>query len=191
MASSPCLLRVHMRSGSRMLVAAASALALAAALPVVSVMMAGFAPGGGDSWRHLASTVLPGFLRNTMTLVALVGAGVAFGGTATAWLIANRRFPGAAFFEWALLLPMAMPAYVMAYAYTDWLEYAGPVQTTLREVFGLARGEYWFPDVRSTGGAAAMFIAVLYPYVYLLARTAFIERPASLGPRSPAASRWR
>ncbi len=123
---------------------------------------------------------LPGFIANTLALVALVGAGVAFGGTVTAWLITNRRFPGVRFFEWALLLPLAMPAYVMAYAYTDWLDYAGPVQTALRNAFGWSRGEYWFPDVRSLGGAAAMFVAVLYPYVYLLARTAFLERPASL-----------
>ncbi len=169
-----------MHSGNRMLVTAASALALAAALPVASVVLTGLAPGSVGNWLHLGATVLPGFLSNTAILVVLVGAGVAFGGTLTAWLITNRRFPGSAIFEWALLLPLSMPAYVMAYAYTDWLEYAGPVQATMRQVFGLARGDYWFPDVRSTGGAAAMFIAVLYPYVYLLARTAFIERPASL-----------
>ena len=168
-----------MRDGTP-LVAAAVALAALAALPVAAVLILGLSPGHGQVWVHLAATVLPGFVANTLALVVLVGAGVAFGGTVTAWLVTNRRFPGARLFEWALLLPLAMPAYVMAYAYTDWLDYAGPVQAALRRAFGWSRDDYWFPDVRSLGGAAAMFIAVLYPYVYLLARTAFLERPASL-----------
>jgi iron(III) transport system permease protein len=168
-----------MRSASP-LVVVAIALAALAALPVATVLGLGLAPGHGETWAHLAATVLSGFLGNTIALVALVGAGVAFGGTITAWLVTNRRFPGCRFFEWALLLPLAMPAYVMAYAYTDWLDYSGPVQAGLRNLFGWTRDDYWFPDVRSLGGAAAMFIAVLYPYVYLLARTAFLERPASL-----------
>ena len=155
-------------------------LAAFAALPVVAVVGLGLAPGHGDVWTHLAATVLPRFIGNTVVLVVLVGIGVAFGGTVTAWLVTNRRFPGARFFEWALLLPLAMPSYVLAYAYTGWLDYAGPVQTSLRQAFGWSKGDYWFPDVRSVGGAAAMFVAVLYPYVYLLARTAFLERPASL-----------
>ncbi len=162
------------------LVAAAVAAAALAALPVVAVLGLGLAAGHGQVWGHLVATVLPEYVANTLALVVLVGAGVAFGGTVTAWLVTNRRFPGARFFEWALLLPLAMPAYVMAYAYTEWLDYAGPVQTTLRHAFHWSKGDYWFPEVRSLGGAAAMFIAVLYPYVYLLARTAFLERPASL-----------
>lgn len=168
-----------MRSG-RALLAAAVTLATLAALPVAAVVVLGAASGTEGVWTHLAATVLPGFVANTVVLVALVGAGVAFGGTVTAWLVTHRRFPGATFFEWALLLPLAMPAYVLAYAYTDFLEYAGPVQAQLRRAFDWGRGDYWFPDVRSLPGAAAMFIAVLYPYVYLLARTAFLERPASL-----------
>jgi iron(III) transport system permease protein len=160
--------------------AIAVVLAALAALPIVAVLGLGLVPGHGDVWKHLAETVLDRFLINTVVLVALVGTGVAFGGTVTAWLVTNRRFPGARFFEWALLLPLAMPSYVLAYAYTGWLDYAGPVQSSLRQAFGWSKGDYWFPDVRSLGGAAAMFIAVLYPYVYLLARTAFLERPASL-----------
>jgi iron(III) transport system permease protein len=167
-------------SGGRRLVAAACVLSALAALPVLAVVATGLAGGGLATWSHLAATVLPGYLGNTLLLVALVGAGVAFGGTVSAWLVTNRRFPGSAFFEWALLLPLSMPAYVLAYAYTDWLEYAGPVQSWLRAGFGWSHGDYWFPDVRSLGGAATMFVAVLYPYVYLLARTAFLERPASL-----------
>ena len=171
---------VHASSGGRWLVAATCALSALAALPVIAVVGTGIAAGGAGTWSHLAATVLPGYLGNTLLLVVLVGAGVAFGGTVSAWLVTNRRFPGSTFFEWALLLPLAMPAYVMAYAYTDWLEYAGPVQTWLRATFGWSRDDYWFPDVRSVGGAAAMFVAALYPYVYLLARTAFLERPASV-----------
>jgi iron(III) transport system permease protein len=160
--------------------AIAVVLATLAALPVAAVLGLGLAPGHGAVWEHLAGTVLDRLLVNTVVLVALVGAGVAFGGTVTAWLVTNRRFPGARFFEWALLLPLAMPSYVLAYAYTSWLDYAGPVQSSLRQAFGWSKGDYWFPDVRSIGGAAAMFVAVLYPYVYLLARTAFLERPTSL-----------
>ena len=165
---------------SRSLPAIAVILAALAATPIVAVLALGLAAGHGAVWQHLASTVLPRFILNTAALVVLVGAGVAFGGTVTAWLVTHRRFPGARFFEWALLLPLAMPSYVLAYAYTGWLDYAGPVQSLLRQAFGWSKGDYWFPDVRSVGGAAAMFIAVLYPYVYLLARTAFLERPASL-----------
>jgi iron(III) transport system permease protein len=173
------------------------ALATLFALPVVAIVALGFAPGSLPTWSHLAATVLPGYVGNTVVLVVLTGTGVAFGGTLTAWLVSHRRFPGDRWFEWALMLPLAMPAYVMAYAYTDWLEYAGPVQTTLRETFGWSRGDYLFPDIRSLPGAAAMFVLTLYPYVYLLARTAFLERPASLNEAArtmgltPAQAFWR
>jgi iron(III) transport system permease protein len=98
-----------------------------------------------------------------------------------------HEFPGRRVFEWALVLPLAMPAYVMAYVYTDLLQFVGPVQTWLRETFGWRRADYWFPDVRSVGGAVAMFIFVLYPYVYLLARNAFLERAAACWRRR---ARW-
>ena len=144
------------------LVAVAVALAALAALPILAVLGLGLASGHGQVWEHLAATVLPGYVVNTLALVVLVGAGVAFGGTMTAWLVTNRQFPGARFFEWALLLPLAMPAYVMAYAYTEWLDYAGPVQTTLRHAFHWSKGDYWFPEVRSVGGAAAMALQRVY-----------------------------
>ncbi len=169
-----------MRASRGSLVAAAVALAALAALPVGALVVQGIAPGALATWSHLAATVLPGFIGNTIALLLLVGAGVAVGGTVTAWLVAHRSFPGSGFFEWALLLPLAMPAYVMAYAYTDFLQYAGPVQTLLRDTFGFARGTHVFPDIRSLPGAAAMFTFTLYPYVYLLARTAFVERPPTL-----------
>ncbi|HEX4886246.1 MAG TPA: iron ABC transporter permease [Casimicrobiaceae bacterium] len=169
-----------MRTRAGALTAAAVALAAVAALPVVAIVARGIAPEGGATWTHLASTVLPDYLANTLLLVVAVGLGAGIGGTATAWLVAQRRFPGSRVFEWALLLPLAMPAYVMAYAYTDFLQYAGPVQSLLRESFGWSRGDYWFPDVRTVGGAAVMFVFTLYPYVYLLARTAFVERSPAL-----------
>ncbi len=163
-------------NGRRTLVVAAIALAALAALPVVAVVARGIAPGAGETWAHLADTVLARYVGNTLALVAMVGAGVAFGGTLTGWAVAQYRFPGSRAFEWALLLPLAMPAYVMAYAYTDALQYAGPVQSALRRALG-EEASRLFPDVRSLPGAAAMFVFTLYPYVYLLARTAFAERP--------------
>jgi iron(III) transport system permease protein len=156
------------------------ALGALAALPVVAVVVRGISPGASETWRHLGATVLPGYVGNTLALVVLVGVGVGVGGTAAAWLAAHRRFPGSRFLEWALMLPLAMPAYVMAYAYTDFLQYSGPLQTWLRGAFGWGRGDYAFPDIRTVPGAAIVFTFTLYPYVYLLARTAFVERPASL-----------
>nr|WP_255537844.1 iron ABC transporter permease [Motiliproteus sp. SC1-56] len=110
-----------------------------------------------------------------------VGAGSVLLGVATAWLVTMCRFPGQRWFEWALLLPFAVPAYVVAYVYTDLLEYAGPVQETLRAYFGWQTArDYWFPEIRSLGGAILMFTLVLYPYVYMLARAAFLEQSMSI-----------
>ena len=153
----------------RALVVCTALLALLGALPVLAVVGRGLAFDAGDTWSHLAQTVLPRYVANTIVLVLMVGAGVGIGGTVAGWLVARRRFPGSAFFAWSLLLPLAMPAYVMAYAYTDFLQYAGPLQTSLREAFGWTREDYWFPDIRSVPGAAAMFVFTLYPYVFLLA----------------------
>ena len=168
------------RSDGRGFTAFSLVLATVAAVPVAAVVGRGIAVDAGETWRHLASTVLPGYVGNTLALLVLVGLGVGIGGTAAGWLVARRRFPGSVHFEWALLLPLAMPSYVMAYAYTDFLQYAGPVQSALRDWFGWTRSDYWFPDVRSLPGAAAMLVFTLYPYVYLLARTAFLERSPAL-----------
>lgn len=130
----------------------------------------------GSAWAHLASTVLPGYIGNTIVLLIMVAAGVLSIGVLSAWLVTAYRFAGHRVLEWALILPLAMPAYVMAYAYTDWLQFTGPVQTALRELTGWKAGDYWFPEVRSLYGAAAMFAFALYPYVYLLARSAFLEQ---------------
>lgn len=146
----------------------------------IAVVAANFFVAGGEAWSHLAATVLPGYFRTTVALVAMVVAGVVVVGVACAWLVARCEFPGRDTLEWALLLPMAMPAYVIAYAYTDLLQFSGPVQSALRVTFGWKAGDYWFPEVRSLGGATAMFVCVLYPYVYLLARVAFREQSPAL-----------
>jgi iron(III) transport system permease protein len=137
--------------------------------------------------------VLPEYILNSLLLSLGVGLGVAVVGVATAWLTAMTEFPGRRVFDWALLLPLAMPAYVMAYVYTDLLQFVGPLQTALREAFGWGRSDYWFPEIRSLGGATLMFICVLYPYVYLLARTAFLERCAGTfeAARSLGQSSWQ
>ncbi len=163
------------------------------ALPVLSVGANLFAGATGATWAHLASTVLSEYVVNSLLLSLGVGVGVAVVGVATAWLTAMTDFPGRRVFDWALLLPLAMPAYVMAYVYTDLLQFVGPVQTLLRESFGWRRGDYWFPEIRSLGGATLMFICVLYPYVYLLARTAFLERGSGTfeAARSLGQSPWQ
>ena len=135
----------------------------------------------GDAWAHLASTVLGTYINQTFGLIIGVGAGVLIIGVGTAWLVTMFEFPGRSVLQWALLLPLAMPAYIAAYTYTDVLEFAGPVQTSLREMFGWQRpGDYWFPEIRSLGGAVTFMSLVLYPYVYLLARAAFVEQSQNL-----------
>ncbi|HEU0202316.1 MAG TPA: iron ABC transporter permease [Burkholderiaceae bacterium] len=150
------------------------------ALPVAGVFARFFDPSAAATLLHLASTVLPRAAFETLLLVLLVTAGVAFLGTTSAWLVTAFDFPLRRFFEWALLLPLAMPAYIVAYAYTDFLQFAGPVQSALRALFGWQRADYWFPEIRSVPGAGFVFTVVLYPYVYLLARTAFQARTASM-----------
>ena len=151
-----------------------------AGLPVASVGLNLFVGGTSATWAHLAATVLPEYIANSVWLCAGVGGGVALVGVTTAWLTAMHDFPGRRVFEWALVLPLAVPAYVMAYVYTDFLQFVGPVQTFLRDTFGWAHGDYWFPDIRTLPGAMLMFVCVLYPYVYLLARTAFLERASGM-----------
>jgi iron(III) transport system permease protein len=143
--------------------------------PIIAIVGNVFLPSEA-TWSHLASTVLPDYIWNTLLLVSLVAVGVIFFGVTAAWLVTGYRFPGQRVLEWALVLPLAMPAYVMAYAYTDWLQAAGPVQTLLRDLTGWRVREYWFPEIRSLPGAAAMLSFALYPYVYLLSRTAFLEQ---------------
>lgn len=131
-----------------------------------------------DILSHQLQTVLPEYAWASLLLSVSVALGVALLGGATAAAVSLFDFPGRRFFEWGLLLPMAMPAYVAAYAYTDALQYSGPLQTWLRALTG-AQGALW-PDVRSLPGAIALFVLCLYPYVYLLARTALTERGVAL-----------
>ncbi len=127
-------------------------------------------------WQHLSSTVLPAYISNSLLLAFGVGFGATFIGTYLAWVVVNYQFFGRQLIQWLVLLPLAMPAYIIAYTYTGLLDFAGPVQTFIRDSFSLSSGDYWFPEVRSLSGAIILMSLVLYPYVYILARTAFSEQ---------------
>ena len=158
----------------------ATAIGLFVAIPVGSVLVTALGPSDGI-WSHLVSTVLWVYAGNTLWLMLGVGIGTAIIGTSTAWLVTMYRFPGRRVLSWALLLPLAVPSYILAFVITDQLEYAGNVQSALRGVFGwTSPREYWFPEIRSLGGATVVMSLVLYPYVYLLARAAFIEQSFGL-----------
>jgi iron(III) transport system permease protein len=150
-------------------------IAMVLAIPIIGIAWSIFQPGQGN-WPHLVETVLPQYIQNSLILMLGVGIGVSVLGVGTAWLVVMCRFPGRGLFEWSLILPLAVPAYVVAYAYTDVLQVAGPVQGLIRDTFELRFGQYWFPEIRSIEGAIVIFSAVLYPYVYLLARAAFLEQ---------------
>ncbi|MEO0937606.1 MAG: iron ABC transporter permease [Pseudomonadota bacterium] len=141
-------------------------------LPQVGVLVAALS-GSLDTLRGLADTVLWRYAGTTLALVVLVGTGTTLVGTGAAWLVVTRDFPGRRVLEVLLVVPLAFPAYVLAYAYTHILDHPGIVQSTLRDVMGWGPRDYWFPEIRSLGGAAAMLTLVLYPYVYLLARATF------------------
>lgn len=149
-------------------------------LPLVAILIQAALPAE-SVFGHLLDTVLPTYISNTLQLMFWVCLGAIFIATPAAWLVAKCHFPGRGIFQWALLLPLAMPAYVVAYVYTDLLDYAGPVQRALRGFFGwLTPQDYYFPEVRSLGGASMMLALVLFPYIYLLARTAFMEQSSCL-----------
>ncbi|NQV56263.1 MAG: iron ABC transporter permease [Rhodospirillales bacterium] len=164
-----------------------------AVVPIAAVLVISLMPGD-DIWAHLVSTVLPSYIYNTLLLMIGVGIGTVLFGVASAWLVSTCRFPMRNVFEWALLLPLAMPAYIIAYVYTDILEFSGPVQTILRGLFDwTTKRDYWFPEIRSLGGAVAMMTLVLYPYVYLLSRAAFMEQSVGVLEASRVLGRgpWR
>jgi len=166
-----------MRRAHRLPAVAVVAFVAAAAvvLPLVAVAANLFLPAH-DAWSHLWATTLPAILANTVLLMAGVGLGTFVVGVAAAWFVTMCRFPGSRALELGLLLPLAMPAYIIGYAYTDFLQFAGPFQSGLRAAFGWSRGDYWFPDIQTLGGCTAMLVLVFYPYVYLLARAAFLEQ---------------
>lgn len=163
------------KSGTGVFSFLAWCVALACVLPMVAVAIAALT-GGTDTIQHLLETVLPRYALTTIALVVLVSVGTLAIGVGAAWFVTMARFPGVRFFEVALILPLAFPAYVLAYAYTYILDHPGIVQTTLRQVTGWGPRDYWFPEIRSVGGAAVMLVLVLYPYVYLLARAAFLQQ---------------
>ena len=154
----------------------AVAIAVIISIPIIFVFQSVFTDSG-DIWSHLVETVLVDYITNSFWLMLGVGFGVCVIGVGTAWLVTMCSFWGSSWFEWSLLLPLAAPAYLLAYAYTDMLDYFGPVQIWLRSIFGWTSvRDYWFPDIRSLWGAVVMLMLVLYPYVYLLARLAFLEQ---------------
>ncbi len=153
----------------------AALIAILVLLPIVAVVYFAFTPTQ-NIWPHLLSTTLPRYLSNTAVLMVFVGAFTAAVGTGAAWLVVMYDFPGRRWLEWALLMPLAVPAYVGAYALVDFFEYAGPLQTALRGVTGWeSAADYWFPAIRTRNAAIVVLSASLYPYVYILARAAFRE----------------
>lgn len=180
-------------NASRMSLIASIFVASVVAAPIVAVATAAIGPSNA-AWQHLVSTLLPTYIGNTLLLMLLVGALSGCLGVSTAWLVATCRFPGRRFLAWMLVLPLAAPAYVVAYAYTDLLDISGPVQTALRSFLDVDIDDFAFGGIRSLPGAAVMLSLVLYPYVYLLCRTSFMTSASthfhaarSLG-RSPLAA---
>lgn len=164
------------RGQSALWVVGAFIVAAMVAAPIIAVAWLAFFPTE-NIWPHLASTMLPRYLSNTGILMLGVGIGVTLIGVSSAWVVTMCRLPAKRFFEWAMLLPMAVPAYIVAYVYTDLLEYAGPVQRLLRDIFGWqSAADYWFPDIRTKAGAIIVLSLTLYPYVYMLARAAFLSQ---------------
>ena len=150
-------------------------LCLLLSVPVLTVFSSVFNSSDGV-WQHLVDTLLWSYIFQSLQLMLGVGFMVLVLGVVPAWLVTMTRFPGSRWLEWALVLPLAMPAYIIAYTYTGMLDVAGPVQGFIRDTFDLRFGDYWFPQIRSTGGAITMLSLVLYPYVYLLSRMAFLEQ---------------
>lgn len=153
--------------------------ALILALPIFVIVSHVFS-GSFSLWQHLWQTVLADYVSTSLWLLFGVSVGVLLLGVPTAWLTSAYVFPGSRWLSWGLLLPLAFPAYIIAYTYTGFLDAAGPVQSLLRYMMGWEYGDYWFFDIRSLPGAIVMLSLVLYPYVYLLSRTAFLEQPASM-----------
>lgn len=173
---------------------AAALIAAVFVLPVAAVALMALGPSDGI-WAHLSATVLPAALSNTLWLLAGTGTLTLVIGTTCAWLVTMYRFPGREIADRLLVLPLAMPTYIVAYAYVELLDYAGPVQSAMRGAFGFtSAADYSFPDIRSLSGAVLVFSAVLYPYVYLTARASFVQQSVcvlevarTLGRSAPAA----
>ena len=150
-------------------------IALLMSLPILVIASFIFQPSN-DNWQHLLDNLLGDYISNSLLLMLGVSFGVLSMGVITAWLTSMCDFPGRRLFSWSLLLPLAIPAYIIAYTYTGLFDFSGPIQSQLRDWFGWNYGEYWFPEVRSLGGAISMLSLVLYPYVYMMTRAAFLEQ---------------
>lgn len=156
------------------------AIALLLLLPLLALIFQALQPDEAV-FGHLLDTVLPTYVLNSLLLIFWVSLGALLLAIPCAWLMARCEFIGRRYLQWALLLPLAMPAYIVAYVYTDLLDYAGPIQGALRAFFGwTSPQDYLFPDIRTLGGAAVILSLVLFPYIYLLARTAFMEQSLGL-----------
>lgn len=157
----------------------ACGIALLLSAPIISVIWMG-THGTLDVWQHLWDTVLSDYIIHSLLLMAGVTIGTLLLGVPTAWLSTRYQFPLRNISSLLLMLPMAMPAYIIAYTYTGLLDFAGPIQTWIRHSMQLNYGEYWFINIQSVGGAVWMLSLVLYPYVFLLARAGFMAQPAHL-----------
>lgn len=166
------------------------------AVPVLMVLFIGLFDGGGTAWNHIRETLLLRYLGGTISVLVLTGALCLLFAVPAAWLVTMFRFPGRSVFEWLLILPLAAPGYVLAYAWSDLAGVGGPLQSALRDATGWSARDYWFPDISSLPGLAFVLACTLYPYVYLTARAAFVsqsvcalEAARSLG-AGPARSFW-
>src|SRR5215475_11402034 len=177
----------------------AGALAGVMLLPIATILVLSLSPQQ-TIWPHLFGTVLPRAVANTLLLMAGVGALALVIGTGTAWLVTMYRFPGRGLLDRLLVLPLAMPTYIVAYCYVDVFDYSGPVQTALRALFGWQSArDYWFPDIRTLPGCILVLSTVLYPYVYLAARQALRSSRCACWkwrapwdrPRSVRSGRWQ
>ena len=157
----------------------AGLIALIVALPILTILVLSFTPNE-NIWPHLISTVLPGYVWRTFSLLIGVGFLTFIIGTATAWLVTMREFPLRRILQWACLVPLAMPTYIVSYTYVDFLNYAGPLQTWLRGLAGwTSPQDYSFPEIRSLPGAILVLSMVLYPYVFMTAQASFLRQPTS------------
>lgn len=168
-------------------------IALIIGLPVLASVWAGLAYGGGDAWSHIASTKLWSYTATTCLLLALTGILILLFAVPTAWAVTMYRFPGRGIFEWLLILPLAAPGYVIAYAWADLSGVAGPLQSAVQNITGLRANQYWFPEVTGLIGCSFVLACALYPYVYLTARAAFTTQSVCTleAARSLGASPWR
>ena len=177
-------------SGIRLSPGALATLAAAALIgaPVLVALMAGLFGGGGEAWSHIVSTQLLGYTLTTLGVLVLTGLFILLFAVPSAWFVSLFDFPGRGIFEWALILPLAAPGYVLAYAWSDIVDVAGPIQSTIRSMTGLSAREYWFPSLYTVPGLSFVMACALFPYAYLTARAAFsnlslctIEAARSLG----------